>query len=314
MSVRSDRLIGGLTLLLLVQLWLGWWLASGGEQATPLRAELLGFEVAAVDQIEISDADGRTLLLQHRQDGWQLPGDHGFPAAPFRVAALLQQLAGLRPGLAVATSGEAAKHFRVAGDAFERRIRLLAGGEELAVLYLGDAAGPRRAYGRAAGDVAIYPVEFTAFDAGTAAGEWTDKAYLHRDTGELTAVVLGDLVLQRVGDDWQLAGLGEGEMPGTAAAGELVERLTGLDFMAVHGRKAAVPAGKPLLDAQLRYVDGTRVDYRFIDPGQDGDPLLVASDRDHVLRIASYVLKPLLQVRREDLLQRPEGGAEPRQE
>lgn len=312
MNGRSDRLIGGLAVLLLVQLWLGWWLASGDEPVAQVRTELLSFAPAAVDRIEISDADGRTLQLQRRQDGWQLPGEYDFPAAQSRVAALLEQLAGLRPGLAVATSAEAARRFRVAADGFERRIRLLGGEKELATLYLGDAAGPRRAYGRAARDTAIYPVEFTAFDAGTAAGEWTDKTYLHRDTRGLTSVALGGLVLQRVGDDWQLAELGEGELPDTAAAGELVARLTGLDFMAVHGRKAAAPAGEPLLDAQLRYADGTRVDYRFIDPGQDGDPLLVVSDRDHVLRIGSYALKPLLEVRREDLLRRSDEDGGPR--
>jgi hypothetical protein len=266
-----------------------------------------------VTEIDLRDGDGGTVRLLRQEGGWRLPDHHGFPAAGFRVDALLDRLAGLRPGLAVATSAEAAVRFRVAADGFERRIRLLAGSGELAVLYLGDAAGPRRTYARAGGDEAIYPIEFTGFEAGTAAGEWTDKGYLDREVAGLMSVTLGELRLQRVGDDWQLADLAEGELPDTGAAGDLVRRLTGLTFMAVQGRKPVVPAGTTRLQVQLRYADGTQVDYRFIDPGQAGDPLLWVSDRDHVLRIASYTVDPLLALQRADLLRppdSPDGGGE----
>ena len=299
--MKVQRWIPVLVALLAVQLLLGLWLWSAGEEATPARSKLLAFDHKAVDVIEISDGAGRTLWLNKTAEGWRLPGHFDFPAAAFRVDALLDRLAGLRPGLAVATSAEAAGRFRVAKDGFERRIRLLAGDKVLAELYLGDAAGPRYAYGRAAGETAIHQLAFTAPDADTGAGEWTDKTYLHRDTEGLVRVTVGDIRLERQGDAWKPAGLAEGEQSDADAAAALVQHLATLNFMAVAGRKEPPPKGKPLLDAQLVYQDGRQVDFRFIDPGQGGDPLLLVSDRDHVLRIGSYAVKPLLEAGREAL-------------
>jgi hypothetical protein len=301
--MKTQRWIPALAVLLAVQLLLGLWLWSPGEQAARARTGLLAFDRQAVDAVEISDGEGRTQHLEKTADGWRLPGHFDFPASAFRVDGLLDSLADLRPGLAVATSAEAAGRFRVAEESFERRIRLLAGGKTLAELYLGDAAGPRRAYGRAAGDTAIYPLALTAFDAGTGAGEWTDKAYLHRDTAELSRVTVGDITLQRDSDAWVLTDLAEGEQTDADAAAELVRGLTQLNFMAVIGPKDNPPGGTSLLDAQLVYADGRQVDYHFLDPGQEGDPLLLVSDRDHVLRIGSYAVKPLLEASRKTLLQ-----------
>lgn len=300
--MKQQRLIATLAVLLGLQLLLALWLWTPAEEAGPERAELLAFDREAVDAIEISDADGKTLKVIRTADGWLLPGHFDFPASAYRVDGLLGRLGSLRPGLPVATSDAAAGRFRVAKDGFERHIRLLAGDRTLAELYLGDAAGPRRAYGRAAGDSTIYPLAFTSFDAGTGAAAWTDKNYLHRDGKDLVGVTLGNIALRRDADGWVLADLAEGEQTDTDAAVGLVRQLTQLNFMSVTGPKATPPKGDPLLQAKLAFADGRTVDYRFADPGQDGDPLLVVSDRDHVLRIGSYAVKPLLEATREQLL------------
>lgn len=302
MSRKAENLFPVLVLLLVAQLLLAFWLAGPADVGEGRDARLLAFDKAAVDAIEIRDAEGKTLLLQHAADGWRLPGHYDFPVAAFRVQSLLDSLSGLRRGLAVATSAEAAKRFHVSEDGFERRIRLLRGETELAVLYLGDAAGPRRAYGRVGGEEVIYPLAITTFDAGSGAGEWTDKSYLHRDARDLEKVGVGGLELYRAGDGWRLADLAEAERMDGKAADELVRRLTQLNFMSVVGMKDAPPKGRPLLHAQLVFADGREVDYRFTDPGRGGDPLLTLSDRDHVLRIGSYAVKPLLQASRDKLL------------
>ena len=300
--MRLQRLIPWLIVLLVAQLALTLLLWRDDAGQLPVAAgPLLSFDRAAVDGIEISDGK-QTLQLRKVGDHWVLPDVFDFPAAGFRVGGLLDELGALRSGLPVATSAASARRFRVAGDGFERRLRLMQGDTELAVLYLGDAAGPRRAYGRAGGDTAIYPLDFTAFQADATHDGWTDKTLLHREVAEITALRIGDIQLERDGGGWKLAGLAEGERTDQDAAAALVARLAGLDFMAVLGPVEAAPAGSALLDAELTLGDGKRVQYRFTDPGQGGDPLLRVSDRDHVLRIGSHVFAPLKAAGRDSLV------------
>lgn len=302
MILKRQYRLSALLLLLVAQLLLAVWLAWPAGDRGGRDARLLPFDKAAVDAIEIRDGQGKTVRLQRTAAGWRLPGHFDFPVAAFRVRSLLDSLAGLQRGLAVATSAEAARRFHVSADGFERRIRLLKGDAELAVLYLGDAAGPRRAYGRASADAAIYPLAITAFDAGAGAGEWTDKTYLHRDPKALARVRVAGVELVGDAGRWQLADLAGDEQTDSQAAAELVQRLAKLDFMAVSGTRPATPQGDEILRVQLGFADGRVVDYRFMDPGQGGDPLLWASDRDHVLRIGSYAVKPLLEMTRAKLL------------
>jgi len=332
--MTQQRLIPLLTLLLLAQLAAGLWLWSADRVTLPARGALLSFDHDAVDTVEIRDGDGHDLRLVKTAAGWQLPGDADFPAAGFLVNGLLDRLATLHPGLAVATSDDAAGRFHVADDKYERRIRLLAGDKVLAELYLGDAAGPRRSYARVAGDSTVYPLAFSGFDARAEADAWTDKAYLHRDTDALQSVQLGDLRLVRDGKAWRLADLAADEHMDAKAADQLVQRLARLNFMGVHGRADKVPGGKMLLTATLTLAgdkaagdaDGKpvaggsdagradaaprTVEYRFYDPGKDGDPLLWVSDRDHVVRVASFDFKPLAEMTRDKLLQTPQARAD----
>lgn len=292
-----------LVVLLVVQLLLAWWLALPADRGVQAQARLLDFDIAVVNQIDIADGERREVVLKMGDDGWYLPGHFDFPVPAERVADLLQQLAGLKPTLAVATSLEAADRFRVSEKVHERRIRLLAGDQLQAEFYLGDAAGPRRAYVRVAGEPAIYPVDFTALDAPAHVGGWTEKSYLYQPAEGLEQVSVGPLILKRVKDAWQLADLAADEHMDATKADALVQRLLNLNFMAVAGKAADLPEGETVLTAQLVYGDGRTVDYRFTDPGQQGDPLLRVTGLAHVLRIGSYAVDPLKQLQRQDLLQ-----------
>lgn len=301
--MKLQRWLPWLVALLVAQLALTLWLwRDDAMPAAVATTSLLSFDPAVVDGIEISD--GKRLVQLRKIDGqWQLPAVFDFPAAGFRVDDLLTALSAVRPGLAVATTPEAAQRFRVAEDGYERLVQLQQGDVTLAKLYLGDAAGPRRAYARLDGDTAIYSLDFTAYQADADANSWTDKTWLHRSLADITGLQMRGIQLLRAGDGWQLAGLAEGESTDQAAAAALVARLADLNFMAVIGPATTVPKGQVLLALSLQLGKDRAVQYRFIDPGQQGDPLLWVSDRDHVLRIASYTFKSLTDVTREKLIQ-----------
>jgi hypothetical protein len=305
--MRRKPLIPALAVLLAVQLLLGLWLWSGGQSMAPARTQLLTFDPSAVDGIELSDGKGKSVRLSKHGDQWQLPASFGFPAAGSRVKVLLNTLAHLKPGLAVATTTPAASRFHVADKDYKERIRLLAGDRELAVLYLGDAQGPRHSYGRAGHDSTIYPLLFSSYQAEPRLDAWLDKSYLHRAPAKLSAVQLGDLKLTHKGDAWQLTDLAAGEQTDAKAAADLVRRLTLMQFMAVQGKADKAPADKVLLTASLTFSNGKdgkprTVAYRFMDPGKGGDPVLWVSDRDYLLRVASFDFKPLSEMSRDKLV------------
>lgn len=308
--MNMRRVIPLLAVLLVAQVLLALLLWRGGPEPSATPTALLAFDPAAVDRIEIDDGD-KSLALRLTDTGWVLPGLYDFPAATGAVAGLIGDLAGLRPGLAVAASAGAAQRFRVAEDGYERRIRLLAGDKVLATLYLGDAAGPRRAYGRADGDEAIHALEFTALQAAPDNDAWVDRTVLQQPVADIAALRIGDIRLQRDGAGWRLADLAPGEATDQQAAAALVQRIAGLGFMGVAGRAEPPPAGDTLLTAEVELIDGRTLDYRFIDPGRQGDPLLLVSGLDHALRIGSHVFGPIRDTGRAELLQAEEPPAEP---
>lgn len=194
---------------------------------------LLASSVATrADGLRVSNGDGATARIARTGDGWTLAGS-GLPVAPGRVATLLAALEA-DPGWPVARSSSARERFAVAGDAFERRVELLAGDEVLATVFLGTAPGFRRVHARAADSEAIYSIDFNAYDAPTDDSGWLDRG-LAALPGP-TAVRWEGHRLERAGDGWRLDGAA---LEDDSAADDLVRALEGLQVTAV----AEAPAG-----------------------------------------------------------------------
>lgn len=292
-----------LTALLGVQLVVTGW-AWRERMAVPVNATgsvLIAAKADAVSDIELDDGK-RRVLLKRGGDGWVLPQAHEFPAGAFQVSRLLDAVLNLHPGLPVADSENAARRFQVAGDDFSRRLILRQGGQVLATLYVGDAAGPRRVYGRLGGQTAVYPLLLDRYALATDVNVWTDKTWLHHALGDINGIHLPGIDLVRHGDGWRLADQTPDEQLDTDKVNDLVGRIANLDFMAVDGVADAAPDGELLLTITLDLAGGRTVSYRFRDPGQQGDPLLHVSGSPFVLRVAGFTLKPLQGVTRDALL------------
>ncbi|MDZ7782334.1 MAG: DUF4340 domain-containing protein [Halioglobus sp.] len=88
---------------------------------------------------------------------------------------------------------KAPQRFKVAEDAYERRITLRSGDSELAALYLGTGAG------RGASDVrpdesdTILVADLAAYDVSLSAEEWLDKTLLQVPEEKIEAIELADL-------------------------------------------------------------------------------------------------------------------------
>jgi hypothetical protein len=268
------------------------------------------FEPEAVDALRIEDGES-AVELARREDAWVLPGLDDFPADREAVARLLERLAGLQKGWPVATTTGALERFRVAPEAFERRITLTAGGQPAAVLYVDTAPGLRRSHVRPEGDDAVYAAALDAWEANAGVSDWIDKGVLALDQGHIARIELPDLTLERDGEDLRVAGLGEGEQADADAIRTLANRLANLRIESVLGEDA-VPAGDtPALTITVTRTEGDPLTYRLRKLPEGTDYLLTRSDLDHPLVVAGFGVEPLVSAGREQLVQGAEAEPEP---
>ncbi|MCB2262179.1 MAG: DUF4340 domain-containing protein [Candidatus Thiosymbion ectosymbiont of Robbea hypermnestra] len=299
-----------LVLQLLVALALG--LGEKDRGPTASAGPLLAFAPEQVTGIRIRSPEKEPISVTKTPDGWTIPSLADLPAAEHKVTGLLAKLAGLQKGVPVATSEEALKRFKVAADAFERKLVLERGDDSPAILYLGDSPGFRRLFVRAAEDGAIYEAELGLFDAPDQPGSWSDRTLLHLDPKDLQRLTVAGLSLERTDDAWRLADLAAGEKQNQQAIKNKVRALTNLDFLDV-----LIGAEKPALDPQATPIEleatlaeGKTIRYRISKLAEGDDHLLQASNRPQDFRLAGYAVEALTNLRRADLLKTPEEDKE----
>lgn len=201
-----------LSVLLIVQLAAAVAVNLGVDEYGAFEAEekLLAWGDKAVDGLLIQDGENRVIL--GRRDGrWVLPDSGDFPADQKAVIGLLDKLAALEKGWPVATTGSAARRFKVDEEEFERKLTLLSGEERLTELYVGTSPGFRKVHVRPAGEDPVYSVTFNSWEANATADDWIDKQVLSLGENEVVRVEMPDFALQREGEALTVAELGEDE-------------------------------------------------------------------------------------------------------
>lgn len=298
--------IGILSGLLVVQLALALGLnLTGADYAAFEPSEpLLAFEPEAVDALRIEDGEGAVELVR-REGAWVLAGLDAFPADQAAVDRLLDRLAGLQKGWPVATTAGALERFKVAEDAYERRIELAAAGTPAGVLYLGTSPGLRKTHVRPDGEAAVYAAAIDTWDAGAAPSDWIDKGILTLDEAAITRIELPGLTLERDGEELRVAGLGEGEQADAAAVRTLVNRLANLRIQSVLEEDTNDTEGDPAKITVGR-SEGEPLTYRLWKMPEGSDYLLKRSDLDHRLVIAGFSAEPLVKASRGELVQSAE--------
>ncbi|MBK1629701.1 hypothetical protein CKO31_02890 [Thiohalocapsa halophila] len=286
-------------------------LLGGGHGLAPAAGDtpLLALDMEAVSAIEIAAGEGGdTVSLERSGDDWVLPTLDGFPAGGSRVDALLDDLADLKRPLPVATSADARRRFRVAEDAFERRLTLRGDGGE-AVLFLGDSPGFRRIFARAEGEDAIYDLRLALFDLGATPDDWIDRGRLQFDRGEITRVGTEDWALVRGEDGWSLAG-SDAELD-TAAVDGLVNAVAAVGYTGVLRPDSDLSYD---LDDPARVLtiehDGKTRRYRLAPIADSEDYVLKRDAEPYVYRLSAFDAETLLETDRARLLgERPDDGA-----
>ncbi|MGC1586766.1 MAG: DUF4340 domain-containing protein, partial [Rhodomicrobium sp.] len=188
-----ERLSFKLAAVLGFQLALALVLWSFSSDHTAFRAKdpLLAFDPAKVDRIEIAENGASSVALVKEDGKWTIPAFASFPADGAKVTGFLTKLNALKKGWPVASSAEAAKRFKVAGDAYERKIVLKSGGNAIGEILLGTSPAFKQISARAGDDSHVYSVAFAEYEAGTRGDDWMDRALLNIPQDQIASIATG---------------------------------------------------------------------------------------------------------------------------
>jgi hypothetical protein len=276
-------LMRNLTVLLIVQLLLALWLFSSSD--TEIETRPLLPQLAQADSLLLSSNDGE-LMLTKQGDNWQLAS--GLPVSQSKLDGLLRDLTALKSGWPVAQSTEAQRRFSVAEDKFEQKLVLKQGDKLLHTLYLGDSPAFRQLYVRTDGDEAIYKAALNRFELSPEESAWLDKQLLRLPVVE--RIAQGANSLSRQGDNWQLSLNGQSHSADSAAARELVAKLSSLSVIK---RAAKAPLSSDI--TELNVQSGAR-DYQYQLVKQDDTALIRRSDIDHWFELSQHQFEQLHQL------------------
>lgn len=273
-------LMRNLTVLLFVQLLLALWLFSSSDTKIDTRPLLP--QLSAADSLRLSSKDGE-LTLTKQGDNWQLA--NGLPVSQSKLDSLLRDLTALKSGWPVAQSSEAQGRFSVAEDKFEQKLVLMQGEKVLHTLYLGDSPAFRQLYVRTDGDEAIYKAALNRFKLSVEESAWLDKQLLRLPVVE--RIAQGDNSLSRQGDNWQLSLNGESHSADSAAARDLVAKLSSLSVIK---RAEKAPLSSEITELNVR---SSARDYQYQLIKQDDTALIRRNDIDHWFELSQSQFEPL---------------------
>ena len=195
MQRSMQRSIPLLAVILAVQLGLAGLLAVRRNPlaATTPQTPLVTANVENADHVIIegtpaagASADSARVELARKDGKWTLPQYFNAPADKFKLNSLLDELAGLKRGLPIATSSSALKRFKLVDGDFERRLVLSRAGKTLDTIYFGSSAGVRRTDARTDKDRAVYSVDLATYELPTQSSDWLDAGLLQRDPTSVT--------------------------------------------------------------------------------------------------------------------------------
>jgi len=296
------------------QLVLALALTFGGSDHASFKAKepLLAFDASAVDRIDIDESGAGSVTLTKRDGSWVVPSMTDFPADGMRVMAFLATLADLKKGWAAATSTEAARRFKVADEAHERRIVLRKGEKTIAELVLGTSPSFRQVHARAGADPNIYNVAFATYDVGTRGEDWMNRDAFGVPDDKIASISIGDLRLDRKDGKYVIAGLAAGETQKDSEVWRLAGASAHPVFDAVQGKGADALAkvGDPDIQVSIKTTDGSTVILKYKKEAAGGAYLFTSSMSDYLFRVGETAIQPLVKAKQETLVEakKQEGG------
>ncbi len=305
--IRILAIVLGLQVLLAGLLWWG----ARTPQEPGGEARFVDWSPEQVTALTIEGPEGRSSVTLERRGGdWVIARLDDLPAAGARIEDLLRRLHEARVGAAVGTTASALKRFRVADQAYERRLTLRGPGNATQVLYVGESAGPGRVYARVAGRDTAHELGVRRYEIGDTVADWADKSLLQVDAGQIERVSIGeDVQLVHTDKGWGLAGSAQSKPIDQKAAQRLIDRLARISFNDVLPASEA-HKGESLVTVRIERKQGKPVVYRIYTRADEnkGAPeyLLRIEGKPWWFVVPGYAVAALVDADRDKLLGEPQ--------
>jgi hypothetical protein len=316
MTVQSDTgwrpdllapIVMGLAGLLVLQILLALGLTLGGGRAlAPSAADtpLLGMTPDQVQALRIENGDGtESVTLVRRNDTWVAADLDELPVQSAKVEQVLDELAALKRPLPIATSEEARERFKVADDAFERRVTLDGETGPSAGLLIGDSPGFRRVFARLPGEPSVYELRLALSDVSARRDDWIEVGLLRLEGKQINRIAANDWILSK--DDAGVWALADEDRPvDEETVSALVLRLANLGYRGVLGvaDDPAYNQQDPLIELEIGLADGSKRHYRISQAEDSQDYVLKDAERPWYFKLSEFDLGELLDIEIADLL------------
>ncbi len=263
----------------------------------------LTFSPNMVHSLEITNGEGKSLVIEKSKDGWIVPAHFSAPVDTTKVKALVDKLAGIKQGFVVANTADAAKRFKVDSGSFEDHVVLKSADTTLADFYVGTSPAFHQIHARRNDSDQIVAIPLSSFELETTVDKWLDTSVGIIKDDDLTGLTIGDIDLKKTADGWQLEGLHEGEKANKEEITALVTKARGMSIEDVlDPTKGAELLDKPAFRFTTIRKDGRKVEYLF---GKDKEDFYVMklSDRDLYFKVKSSLVDAVRNITRDKLVQ-----------
>lgn len=229
------------------------------------QALLGGFKASDVTGMTITDDKGVSTKLVKQGDSWVAPDAGNYPADATKITPVLDKLAAIKAGKAVATTAASQPQLQVADSKFVRKIDLLKADNTTQTLFLGSSAGGQSVHVRLNGQNEVYITSGLAtWEVNADLLSWINPVYLTLNTNDLTGLTVknknGEFVMTKDAQgQWQLAGLGAGETLDQSKAASLATSATSVRMTQPVGKTAdaAWGLGQPSAVVTMQVKNGT---------------------------------------------------------
>jgi hypothetical protein len=290
------------------------------KAATVSSGQILfpGIEADRVVQMTIRDAQGQSLTLVRRPNGWVLPDADDYPCQEENVSAFLTKLLALKGDRLVTQTATSHKRLKVADDAFERLVEFELSDGTKHKLYMGTSAGAQSSHIRADGQNEVYlSGNLSSWDVGAYATAWIDSSYLSVPQDQVVTLTLdnaaGHLAFTRISTDtWTLQGLGAAERLDQNQVQTIVSRAASDALSKPLGKteKPEFGMGKPSATVMLetRASDGTSRSYALRVGARDATDstyVVQSSESPYFVQVSEWVVQDLVEKDRSGFLEPP---------
>ncbi len=290
-----QRLILPAAILLVIQIGLIIGIASQDKEFEPYapNTKLVNFDPSAVDTIHIS-AEDSTLNLTKIDGIWVLSEENKIPVSSQQVESFLDTISGLKRTLAVATTENAAKRFKVSDDDYNYHLIIKGGDIQFADLYFGTSPGFKQIHLRVADTKEIITAGLASHELSPEAEQWIDKDQLKLASDSIQRIDINNHVLEKNDDSsWKSVQSENSFELSREKIDALLDKIAGLSvsgFVVDHEKQTPVETSD--LSFSLTLAEGNKLDWKFKQLGEN-EFVVYRSDINYGLKVSKWQIDDL---------------------